>query len=99
MTSDSIKELIRRRRGQMLLHSCLYYELDSPVISDHQWQDWANELEKLQNDNPDCKKIGYFDWEFRDWSGTTGAHLNHRHPVVYAKAKRLIELEKMYGKK
>lgn len=90
------KEKIKQRRAQMLIHSCLYYELDSPIIDDHQWQSWANELEQLQLEHPDDCKIGFFDWEFRDWSGTTGAHLNHREPWVYNKAKNILELHEKF---
>ena len=86
-----IKARIRQRRAQMLVHSCIYYELNDSVVSDDQWQKWADELEKLQRENPDSVKIGFFDWEFRDWTGTTGAHLNHREPWVLAKAKYVLE--------
>lgn len=75
----------------MLIHSCLYYELDESIVSDHKWQEWADELEKLQREHPQDCKIGFFDREFYDWSGTTGAHLNHRHPWTMAKAKRILE--------
>jgi NAD-dependent DNA ligase len=86
-----IKARIRQRRAQMLVHSCIYYELNDSVVSDDQWQKWADELEKLQRENPDSIKIGFFDWEFRDWTGATGAHLNHREPWVLAKAKYVLE--------
>jgi hypothetical protein len=82
-----IKELIKRRRLQMLIHSCLYYELNESILSDDTWQKWADELQKLQEDNPDCLVIDCWDYEFRDWDGATGAHLPHRHPWVYNKAK------------
>lgn len=90
--NDSIRELIKRRRGQMLVHSCIYYELDDSVISDDQWQVWADELHKLQTENPDCCKLDFFDWDFRDWDGSTGNHLPHRHPWVYNKANYILKI-------
>ena len=48
-----IQELIKRRRAQMLIHSCIYYEMNTNIVSDDTWQKWADELESLQN-----KKIG-----------------------------------------
>lgn len=91
-----IKDRIIRLRRLMLVHSCIYYELNNNVISDHQWQAWADELEKLQKDNPDLCKLDYFDFAFRDWNGATGNHLPHRHPWVYNKAKYVIWLRDNY---
>lgn len=90
---DKIKELIKRRRLQMLVHSAIYYDLDDEIISDHQWQAWADELTKLQEENPDCLQVDKsFDHYFVDWNGSTGNHLPHRHPWVRAKAEYLLYL-------
>jgi len=75
LTDEQAKELIRRRRGQMVIHSYLYYKADKPIISDDQWQSWAEELTKLQANYPNCCKIRFYDGEFADWDGTTGMHL------------------------
>ncbi len=75
----------------MLIHSCIYYQMDDNVISDHKWQEWADELQKLQQEHPDKCNIDFFDYEFRDWDGATGTHLPLRHPWVYAKATWLLE--------
>jgi hypothetical protein len=75
MTKDEIKSLIRRRRAQMLVHSYLYYHADDSIVSDIVWQEWADELTKLQTDNPKLCKIGFYDKEFKDWDGSTGMHL------------------------
>lgn len=85
---------IKQRRAQMLIHSAIYYDLNDNVVSDDQWQKWANELEKLQKDNADCCKIGYFDADFADWDGTTGAMLQYRHPLIYGKAVWLLNYHK-----
>jgi hypothetical protein len=89
-----IKELIRRRRAQMLVHSCLYYEMDNSLVSDDQWQAWAEELHQLQTQFPEHCKIDYFDSAFFDWDGTTGAHLPYRHPNIYRKAELLLKNRK-----
>ena len=83
----------------MLIHSCLYYEMDESIISDHQWQEWADELEKLQKENPDDCKINFFDFEFKDWTGATGNHLPLRDPWVWSKAKYILEINEKYGTK
>ena len=53
MTSTQIKELIERRRRQVLVHSVIYYKLNENLITDSQWSMWALELEELQNAYPD----------------------------------------------
>lgn len=68
-----IGSLIRRRRGQMLVHSYLYYWLGDSILSDHQWQEWADELTALQAEHG--TEWGYYDKEFADWTGATGCHL------------------------
>lgn len=88
-----IKEIIRQRRAQMLIHSCIYYELNDNIVSDHTWQRWADELEKLQKENPNDCKLGFFDEYFVDWDGATGNHLPHRNGWVYRKAQWLLQMK------
>lgn len=66
-------ELIRRRRAQMFVHCHLYYNLSASLITDDQWQQWANELVVLQRDYP--SNLGFYDEHFADWDGNTGYHL------------------------
>ena len=89
---DPIVEMIRRRRAQMLIHSCLYYELNESMVSDHQWQAWADELAELQRQNPDKCVIGFYDEEFKDWDGSSGYHLPLRDPWVFGKAQQIAAL-------
>ena len=97
MSNDKIKALIKRRRGQMLVHSYFYYVKDDPIISDDQWQAWADELTQLQNDNPKLCKTGYYDKEFFDWDGSTGMHLP-KHQLVEQLANRVLLAHKTLDK-
>ena len=54
MTDEQIKEKIKQRRTQMLVHSCIYYELNDNIVPDSVWQKWADELRDLQNEHPLC---------------------------------------------
>lgn len=70
-----VAELIQRRRLQLLIHSYLYYELDTNIVDDRKWDTWARELVKLQKENPDIsKKVCYYE-AFKDWDASTGAFL------------------------
>ena len=73
-------EAIARRRRQMLVHSFLYYRMDSPVISDAIWSKWAQQLHALQRKYG--WRIGFYDDTFRDWDGSSGFHLPADSDVV-----------------
>ena len=53
MTDNDIAELIKRRRLQILVHSCIYYEFNESIVDDATWAKWAVELEQLQTAYPD----------------------------------------------
>lgn len=74
MTSSilTLEEKIRQRRAQMIVHSYAYERLNISIVSDHKWQQWADELVELQKQ---CLIIGFYDDEFADWTGATGSHL------------------------
>lgn len=50
---EQIKELIKRRRHQVLVHSYIYYRLYDSIISNETFDNWANELISLQANHPD----------------------------------------------
>lgn len=85
---QTVREKIKQRRLQMLVHSCIYYELDDSIIDDHLWQKWANELRELQD--LFGWEIGFYDAEFFGWNGSTGCYLPLRDPTVLSKARSLL---------
>tara|TARA_B110000858_G_C17807013_1_gene478643 strand:- start:1808 stop:2101 length:294 start_codon:yes stop_codon:yes gene_type:complete len=90
LVKQTIKEKIRQRRSQMLVHSYIYYEKDDNIVSDFKWQEWADELRDLQNNHPDECNIGFYDKEFEGWTGAGGSHLPLRNPEVMDKAEKII---------
>lgn len=74
LPADVVNRLVHLRR-LMLTHSCIYYHLNDSVVSDHQWQSWANELRDLQDACVEYRCIGFYDEAFFDWDGSTGYHL------------------------
>ena len=85
-----IAEKIQQRRLQMLIHSCIYYELNQNFVSDRQWDIWAKELRQLQNDYPEIsEKVMWYD-AFKDWDASTGAFLPIKDEWVIKKAQKLL---------
>lgn len=85
---QTLPEKINQRRAQMLVHSCLYYWMDETVVSDHKWQEWAEDLVRLQEENKGYS-TGFYDAVFRDWNGSTGCHLPKDEWVV-DKARKVL---------
>ena len=86
--NEIISQIIKRRR-QLLIHSYLYYRIDTQLISDEQWQYWADELVKLQAQHPES--VGFYDEAFRDWDASTGYHLP-QDEYVAGKAMYILQL-------
>ena len=86
-----VAEKIQQRRLQMLIHSCIYYELDGNIISDQDWDSWAKELLKLQTDYPEISKQVMWYEAFKDWDATSGAFLPLKDPWVIKKAQKLLK--------
>ena len=84
-----IASKIKRRRLQLLVNSCIYYNMDNNIISDAQWDKWAKELVALQSFNPEIsKKVDWYD-AFKDWDGSSGAFLPLKDKWVIDKALQL----------
>ena len=73
--NEKIIELIRRRRLQMMVHSCIHYTYDESLIEDYKWDDWAMQLVDLQSKYPEESKVVVYYDLFKDWDGSTGAFL------------------------
>lgn len=81
---------IQQRRYQILVHSLLYYELDTTIVPDDQWAKWATELVSLQKEHPDIAERVIFAEAFKDFDGSTGFHLPFRDEQIVNIAHRLL---------
>lgn len=88
-----IAEKIQQRRLQILVHSCIYYEMNQTIISDKKWDEWARELKKLQEDYPEISRQVEWYAAFADWDASTGAFLPLKDEWVVKKAKWLLNPE------
>ena len=70
-----IAERIKQLRVNIIVHSCIYYNLNDNIISDNQFDKWSMELVRLQNAYPDiAANVRYAD-EFKNWTGVSGFDL------------------------
>jgi len=88
--SKAIQDKIKQRRLQILVHSCIYYEFDTNIISDNQWSNWAWELVKLQQTYPEESQEVEWTDAFSDFDGSTGMDLPLNDEWVRNKAMELL---------
>jgi hypothetical protein len=73
---DAVSSLIVRRRRQILVHSILYYKYDRPLIADHVYDSWAQELIRLQAEHPEISEaVEYHRDAFGNFTSSTGYDL------------------------
>jgi len=92
----TVAELIKRRRLQVMIHSCLYYSLDENIWSDHKFDYACKELVELMRDNPNAYSDRYDEY-FEGWDGSSGYHFPHRDPWVLGQASLLIREDEEYN--
>ena len=88
---DAISSKIKQRRLQILVHSCIYYDLGDSIVSDAKWQQWSNELLQLQKDYPQIADKVIYAQDFKTFDGTTGYNLPYRSGRIVAKAVQLLK--------
>lgn len=100
MSEGEIIALIRRRRGQVLVHSYIYYELNENIWSDLQYDKIAQDLRSLQSKYKKLlPKILYEKEQFEKWQsdgGTSGYNFIYSDRI---KAVAASILRTVYGHK
>lgn len=94
MTDNDIADLIKRRRLQVLIHSCIYYEFNESIADDATWAKLAIELEQLQAAYPDIAMQVEWAAEFNGFNHSTGYNLPLQNKWVICKAIQLMRWHK-----
>lgn len=94
---DSIKSEMLRRRKQVLVHSCLYYQFNTNLIEDYQYDKIARRLAELQIAYPDISNnLSYHDEDFKGFGEDhcySGCHLPTNSPEVVGAAQLLLRIK------
>jgi NAD-dependent DNA ligase len=78
MSTLSHQEYINFLQRGIIVHSYLYYELDSSIISDQEFDKKSRELVALKNTHPYLWEASEYYYIFGDeYTGATGFHLYH----------------------
>lgn len=88
----AIKDLINKRRRQILIHSCIYYRMNDSIIDDNKFDIWSNELVTLQNKYPKIADSCIYAKDFKNFDGTTGFDLPINDSWVIGVAMQLLNL-------
>ena len=62
----------------IIVHSILYYELDSSIVEDKTFDANSKQLVQMQHDYPNEAKASDYWYVFYDFDGSTGFDLYHR---------------------
>ena len=90
--TDPIAAKIQQRRYQILVHSYLYYELNTTIVSDSKWSEWAVELANLQVENPELAELVIFASAFRGFDGSSGYDLPYMNGKIVEIGNWLLKI-------
>lgn len=83
-------EWINRRERQLLVHSFLYYQMDSNVIADSTFDLWSKEVYDVMQNEPELFLMSTYCKEFAEFDGSSGAYLPYSLPHVQQAGQKLL---------
>lgn len=86
---DEVRQKMKRKRAQIMVHSYIYYCKFKNIVSDETWDQWGKELGELQDEYG--YQIGYYDEDFKGFDGTTGYDLP-KNKYVKHKANNILRV-------
>ena len=99
----AVVSLMRRRRLQVLVHSCIYYRFNTNLIDDHQYDAWGKELVELQRKygvlKIDCYDKDFEEWQPKEGNSFSGFKLPIWDEKIISLATRLIDYTNEINKK
>lgn len=96
--NEKVLELMNRRQRQLLVHSFLYYQQNTNIISDFTFDKWSKELADLIKDHEEIFKQSVYYNGFQTFDGSSGYDLPYADPVIQSTGLRLLKLHSHYKK-
>lgn len=95
---DDILSKINRRERQILVFSCIYYDLNDNIVEDYQYDAIARDLAKLVKEYPDIFKESKYADIFKGFGQDgcySGYNIPHNQPETLHNALCLLQLDKL----
>lgn len=90
------KDIAHQRMQQVLVHSCIYYDYNTNIVPDWQYDNWGNELIDIITKHPNVIQELPYGYMFSTYTTCcSGYDLPFRHPLIRSKAERLLKLRNM----
>lgn len=83
---------MNQRQRQILVHSFLYYQLNTNIVDDHTFDRWSKELADLMADNPDAAKGSAYYEAFKEFDGSSGYDLPFALPEIQSAGYKLLKI-------
>jgi NAD-dependent DNA ligase adenylation domain len=87
-------EWVNRRQRQILVHSFLYYQLNTNILPDHTYDLWCKELAAYMQQHPEIAVKSVYYEAFKNFDGSSGYDLPYGNPEIQNVGYRLLKLEK-----
>lgn len=91
MTSEERVAWFNRRERQILVHSFLYYQMNTSIIPDYQFDQWSHELAEAMQEYPKEFAKSVYCRAFKDFDGSSGFDLPYSMPEIQNAGLRLIK--------
>lgn len=98
MNDLQILEIINRRQRQIIIHSCIYYNLGDSIVSDVTFDKWAKQLVGLMQKFPHIAKESENYHYFIDFDGSTGYDLPIHSESTLSHAEYILRISKQFNK-
>ncbi len=90
VTGKMPDQIIRTLRFEVLVHCCLYYWLDRPIMKNWRYDEIAGQLKAYQEAFPEDCTVGFYDDDFKDFDPKYAIGLPYDDQGIISQANMLL---------